>query len=93
MPLKVDYATDADAPRAFEIEHAAYGAAGDPTSAFLFPGPIPEGTDKARAAEVLERKHADPTTVWLKAVDDETGEMVVCLPPPSSSVPRPRTFD
>jgi hypothetical protein len=77
MAIKVEFANDADAPRAFEIEHAAYTTANDPIEPFLFPGPFPEDAHEKRAADVLKRKAEDKTTVWLKAVDTETGEMIV----------------
>lgn len=79
MPVTVQYASDADAPRAFEIEHEAYTLAADPMEPLMFPGPFPPDASQKRAADVLERKALDPTTVWLKAVDTATGEMIVRL--------------
>lgn len=80
MAVTVEYASDADAPRAFEIEHEAYSAAADPMEPLLFPGPFPPDASQKRAAAVLERKAQDATTVWLKAVDTDTGEMIVRPP-------------
>lgn len=79
MPITVEYASDSDAPRAFEIEHEAYTIAADPIEPLIFPGPFPPDANQKRAVAVLERKALDPTTVWLKAVDTETGEMIVRL--------------
>jgi hypothetical protein len=76
MPIKVTYANDSDAQRAFEIENAAYAAAADPVSPLLFPGPHDPNGVAVRAASLLEQKQADPTTIWLKAVDDETDDLI-----------------
>jgi hypothetical protein len=76
MPIKITQALDTDAQRAFEIENAAYAAAADPVSPLLFPGPHDPNGVTVRAASLLQQKHADPTTIWLKAVDDETGELI-----------------
>ena len=80
MAIKVEIALDSDAARAFEIEHEAYMSANDPIEPFLFPGPFPENASELRAVEVLQRKAEDPTAVWLKAVDTDTGEMIVRQP-------------
>lgn len=75
MPLHIQPCADADAARAFEIEHLAYGAVNDPISALLFPGPFPPDANTTRAESVLVEKRANPAIVWLKVVDDElTGE-------------------
>lgn len=76
MPIQVLHCEDADAIRAFEIEDAAYAAAADPVSPLLFPGPPTANAIALRAEQLLKQKHADPTTVWLKAVDDASGEMI-----------------
>lgn len=94
MPLKVLPATDADAPRAFEIEHDAYGAVNDPISSHLFPGPFPADANEKRAESVLKGKAEDPSTVWLKVVDNETDEMIAFAEwhvyPPDVDLPAPK---
>ncbi|ETN37745.1 uncharacterized protein HMPREF1541_07368 [Cyphellophora europaea CBS 101466] len=76
MPVKVEYASDEDAPRSFEIEHLAYTESEDPVEPLLFPGPMPPDASEKRAAIILKHKREDASIVWLKAVDTETGQMI-----------------
>ena len=98
MPVSIAYATDEDSSRAFEIENAAYANAGDAISGLLFPGPHPPDSTQKRSAEFVKAKAADPSTVWLKAVDDDTGEMIafaewhIYEPDTPRPEPRPRQF-
>jgi hypothetical protein len=71
MPLVVQPATEADAPRAAEIERLAY--APNPFNKFLFPGPFPEPESgrNPRAEEMIKVLQEDPSVRWLKVVDTD----------------------
>lgn len=69
MPLQVQPATAADAPRMVEIERDAY--ASNVFTQYLFPGPMPAGAAAGRAAELAEQMRSDPTTRWTKVVDTD----------------------
>lgn len=95
MPLHVLPATDADAPRAFEIEHLAYNAVEDAINALLFPGPMPADANDKRAEDSVKEKAGDPSTVWIKVVDDELdGRMIAFaewhIYAPGAEVPKPK---
>ncbi|GAP83603.1 putative gnat family protein [Rosellinia necatrix] len=76
MPLVVQPATEADAPRAADIERAAY--APNPFNPVLFPGPFPAPTagESPRAMEMAKNLKTDPSIRWFKVVDTaiEPGE-------------------
>lgn len=94
MPLKVLPATEADAPRAFEIEHLAYTTINDPINALLFPGPLPSDANEKRAESILKVKAEDPSTVWLKVVDSDSDDEMIAFAewhvyPPGVEIPKP----
>ncbi|OTB07589.1 hypothetical protein M426DRAFT_317897 [Hypoxylon sp. CI-4A] len=67
MPLELHPATEADARRSAEIEHAAY--APNPFNRILFPGPFPPEALDGRAATLADELRTDRTTRWFKVVD------------------------
>lgn len=71
MPLILQPATEADAPRAAAIEREAY--APNPFNPVLFPGPFPAPPpgENPRAAEMAKPLREDPSTRWLKVVDTD----------------------
>ncbi|ETS87966.1 hypothetical protein PFICI_01794 [Pestalotiopsis fici W106-1] len=69
MPLVVQPATEADVPRAVEIEAAAYGP--NQFTPILFPGPMPANALEERAAFFVKGLREDPTTRWHKVVDTD----------------------
>ncbi|KAI0442107.1 acyl-CoA N-acyltransferase [Xylaria telfairii] len=71
MPLILQQATEADAPRAAVVEKAAY--APNPFDKVLFPGPFPEPEPgrNPRAEEMAKEFREDPTVRWLKVVDTD----------------------
>lgn len=69
MPLIVQPATEADVPRAVEIEAAAYGPS--QFTPILFPGPMPANAQEERAAFFIKGLREDATTRWHKVVDTE----------------------
>ncbi|KAJ9132142.1 hypothetical protein NKR23_g11399 [Pleurostoma richardsiae] len=69
MPLRLFPAAESDAPRAAELEHAAYSPS--PFNKVLFPGPFPPEALGHRAAGLAEELKNDPTVVWLKVVDTD----------------------
>jgi hypothetical protein len=73
MPLVLQEAIEADAPRIVEIERLAY--ASNPMSPVLFPGPFPPDAAKDRAEGMVKQLREDPTVRWRKVVDTETGEI------------------
>ena len=73
MPLVLQEAVEADAPRIVEIERLAY--ASSPLSPILFPGPFPPEVTNQRAEAMIKQLREDPTIRWLKIVDTETGEI------------------
>lgn len=74
MAIIVQEASDADVPRACEIESAAY--ADNPANNVLFPGPFPPDSAERRASRLVEEIHNNATIRCLKAVDEETGELI-----------------
>ncbi|KAI1660208.1 acyl-CoA N-acyltransferase [Daldinia decipiens] len=97
MPLELQPATEADAPRAAEIESAAYGP--NPFNKILFPGPFPPEAVAGRGAQLAAELKRDPTARWLKVVDTDLpeGEQMIAFAkwhiytekPPQ---PAPRSF-
>ncbi|KIW25934.1 uncharacterized protein PV07_09068 [Cladophialophora immunda] len=73
MPLVLQPADEADAPRVVEIERLAY--ASNPLNPVLFPGPFPPEAKNERAEGLIKQFHEDPTVRWVKAIDTETGEI------------------
>ncbi|EXJ54247.1 hypothetical protein A1O7_09584 [Cladophialophora yegresii CBS 114405] len=73
MPLILQEAVEADAPRIVEVERLAY--ASNPLSPILFPGPFPPEATVQRAEGMVKQLREDPTIQWIKAVDTETGEL------------------
>ncbi|OAL23737.1 hypothetical protein AYO20_10883 [Fonsecaea nubica] len=73
MPLVLQPADEADAPRIVEIERLAY--ASNPLQPILFPGPFPPQAKHERAEGLIKQLHEDPTVRWVKALDTETGEL------------------
>ncbi|KAI0193198.1 acetyltransferase [Xylaria flabelliformis] len=71
MPLILQIATEADAPRAAVIEKAAYGPS--PFDKLLFPGPFPEPEPgrNFRAEEMAKELREDSSVRWLKVVDTD----------------------
>ncbi|KAI0970301.1 acyl-CoA N-acyltransferase [Xylaria arbuscula] len=71
MPLELQIATEADAPRGAQIEKDAFGP--DEFSPILFPGPFPEPAPGqwTRAEELANVLRTDPSTRWLKVVDTD----------------------
>ncbi|KAI3323582.1 acetyltransferase [Xylariaceae sp. AK1471] len=70
MPLLLQFAAEADAERAAQIEKEAYTP--NPFSKFLFPGPFPESaTGQNPRVEQLLKYCEDPSTRWLKVVDTD----------------------
>lgn len=71
MPLILQLATEADAPRAAVVEKAAY--APNPFDKVLFPGPFPEPEPgrNPRAEEMAKEFREDSTVRWLKVVDTD----------------------
>ncbi|KAI0396637.1 acyl-CoA N-acyltransferase [Xylariaceae sp. FL0594] len=71
MPLVLQPATEADAPRAAQIESLAYRPS--PFNKYLFPGPFPEPEPgrNPRAEEMIEILRNDPSIRWLKVVDTD----------------------
>lgn len=74
MPFIVEPAVDADIARACEIEFAAH--AGRPANSVKFPGPFPPDSAARRAQSLIDERNSDPTTRHVKAVDQETGEII-----------------
>jgi hypothetical protein len=74
MTIIVQRASGADIPRVCEIETAAY--AENPANTVLFPGPFPSDSAAKRAERLVAEINGDPTALCLKAVDEETGEIV-----------------
>ncbi|KAF2111985.1 acyl-CoA N-acyltransferase [Lophiotrema nucula] len=74
MPILVKEATDADIPRACEVETAAY--ANNAASPFLFPGPFPPDSRQQRINRLIQDYQNDPTVKWMKVVDEELGEAI-----------------
>ncbi|KIX05194.1 uncharacterized protein Z518_06066 [Rhinocladiella mackenziei CBS 650.93] len=74
MPLVLEPAVEADAPRIVEVERLAYAT--NPLSPILFPGPFPPDALEKRAEGMVTQLKEDPTTRWMKVVDPETSEMV-----------------
>ncbi|KAI0448525.1 acyl-CoA N-acyltransferase [Xylaria acuta] len=71
MPLILQVATEADAPRAAAIGRAAY--APNPFDKVLFPGPFPEPEPgrNPRAEEMAKELREDSSVRWLKVVDTD----------------------
>ncbi|KAI0433669.1 acyl-CoA N-acyltransferase [Xylaria sp. FL1042] len=71
MPLELQFATEADAERAAQIEREAFGP--DEFSPIMFPGPFPEPAPgkTTRAQEMANAFRSDPSTRWLKIVDTD----------------------
>ncbi|KAI0008922.1 acyl-CoA N-acyltransferase [Xylariaceae sp. FL0662B] len=95
MPLELQYATEADARRAVEIEAAAY--APNPFNRVLFPGPFPPEAKDYRVRELSEQLRTDKTTHWLKVIDTELeGEQMIAFAKwhiyPEKPQPTPRSF-
>lgn len=98
MPLELRPATAADAVRAVEIEHVAYGSS--PFSPILFPGPHPADAAQLRAAELSEQLRTDLTTRWAKVIDtdlpDGSPQQMVAFAKwhiyTEKPTPTPRTF-
>ena len=74
MPLELRTAAPEDALRVIEIEHLAYKD--DPVTPILFPGPFPDDAREARAKQIADQLKGDPSAVWTKVVDTDTGEMI-----------------
>jgi hypothetical protein len=74
MGVIVQEASDADIPRACEIEVAAY--ANNAGSPVLFPGPFPTDSHKFRVEDLIQKRKTDHTIRYVKAVDEETGEQI-----------------
>ncbi|KAF2261032.1 acyl-CoA N-acyltransferase [Lojkania enalia] len=74
MPIIVQEASDADIPRACEIEVAAYAT--NEASPFLFPGPFPPDSQQQRANLLISDRRKDPTIRYIKAIDQETGQQI-----------------
>lgn len=73
MPLVLEPAVEADAPRIVEIERLAY--ASNPLTPILFPGPFPPEATENRAEGLIKQFREDPTVRWIKVVDTETNEL------------------
>ncbi|KAI1811263.1 acyl-CoA N-acyltransferase [Poronia punctata] len=71
MPLILQPATAADAPRSAEIEKLAY--APNPFNKYLFPGPFPEPEPgrNPRAEDLAKVLTQDPSVRWTKVVDTD----------------------
>ncbi|ORY06770.1 acyl-CoA N-acyltransferase [Clohesyomyces aquaticus] len=78
MSIIVQEALDSDILRACEVEVAAYSNAADPNrlGPILFPGPFPPDAQEKRAAKLIEERKEDPSCIFTKAVDEETGELI-----------------
>jgi GNAT superfamily N-acetyltransferase len=74
MAIIVQKASAADVPRACEIEAAAY--AETPANTVLFPGPFPADMAAKKAERLITEIKNDLTVLCLKAVDEETGEII-----------------
>lgn len=74
MGIIVEDALDADLYRSCEIEVAAY--AGNAASPTLFPGPFPPDSTEQRVQRLARERKEDSTTHYVKAVDEETHEII-----------------
>ncbi|PVI02750.1 acyl-CoA N-acyltransferase [Periconia macrospinosa] len=76
MAIVIREATDADVPKAIELEGAAYAATPSPSGSILFPGPFPPEARQQRTQRVLDSRKEDPAMVFVIAVDEVTGEQM-----------------
>ncbi|KAF2474432.1 uncharacterized protein BDR25DRAFT_256293 [Lindgomyces ingoldianus] len=78
MAITVQEALDSDIPRACEVEMAAYSNAysPNPISSILFPGPFPPDSQEKRAQGLISERKGDLSTRYMKAVDEETGQLI-----------------
>jgi hypothetical protein len=80
MAIVVQNALDSDIPRSLEIERDAYNkgasATTDPFLLTFFPGPIPADSVEQRVNRFIDERKNDSTVHYVKAVDEETGEMI-----------------
>jgi hypothetical protein len=79
MPNRVEEVTDADIPYFVEVEALAYlSEPVDPANLVLFKGVRGFGpeTRQRRIQQIRDMRANDPTTTYLKAVDDATGEAI-----------------
>jgi hypothetical protein len=75
MPaIQIQGATDADIPQACALEALAY--ADNAANPVLFPGPFPSDARQQRIAQIIQMRKDDPTAVFLKAVDADSGDMI-----------------
>lgn len=74
MAITVRDVLDEDLPRACEMEVAAY--ADNPLNPILFPGPFPPNSREHRIESLIQTRKSDPTTRYIKAVDDESGQQI-----------------
>ncbi|KAF1957467.1 acyl-CoA N-acyltransferase [Byssothecium circinans] len=76
MAFHIEEATDADITAAMQAEAAAYGANKDAAGAILFPGPSSPDRLELKIQQIIDMRKNDPTTTFLKAVEDETGDLM-----------------
>lgn len=72
MPLELRQADGEDAPRAAQLEAAAY--APNPFNRILFPGPFPPEALDGRAQQMLHGLKTDARIKWLKIIDTDLPE-------------------
>lgn len=71
MRLEVKECPKAEFAHAISVENKAFRVDADTKKSVLFPGPFPANAAEVRLAEMLQEVQDDPSSIWLKVVDNE----------------------